>query len=285
MTRGRLRPNLILSLFVLFMCVPFLLTFVYSLSTEWGKSILPTGLTLQWYEQLYADPRFIEAVVRSCLLTFGTLIAVLIIVVPSIVIISIYLPKAEKLMKPTVLMPYAIPGVVLATGLLKTYSGSPVPLTAVLSGGLFIYALPFMYQSIHSSLREVDAKTLMEASELLGASKLQAFVRILLPNIKIGIMVGSLLTFSTFLGEFQITNMLLGGDFETIRIYMLRVMKINGHLSSAVVVSYFLLLLIISAMIVKTTSGKKNKSMARREETAGPVSEMKGSASNELLND
>ncbi|GGL49028.1 ABC transporter permease [Sporolactobacillus putidus] len=283
--RKSFSSSLILSLFVLLMCVPFLLTFVYSISTEWGKSILPTGLTLQWYEQLYADPRFIQSVVRSCLLTFGTLIAVLIIVVPSIVMISIYLPKAEKFMKPTVLMPYAIPGVVLATGLLRTYSGSPVPLTAVLSGGIFIYALPFMYQSIHNNLREVDAKTLMEASEILGASKLQAFVRLLLPNIKIGIMVGSLLTFSTFLGEFQITNMLLGGDFETIRIYMLRVMKINGHLSSAVVVTYFLLLLMISAVIVKATSRKSYKLMAGQEETTLSISEMKGSASNELLND
>ncbi|WP_100486320.1 ABC transporter permease [Sporolactobacillus pectinivorans] len=285
MIRRKTLSNLILTLFVAFMCVPFLLTAVYSISTEWGKSIFPSGLTLKWYGQLYSDPRFIEAIVRSCLLTFGTLIAVLIIVVPSIVIITLYLPDLEKYLKPTVLMPYAIPGVVLATGLLKTYSSGFIPLTVVLSGGIFIYSLPFMYQSIHNGLREVDARTLMEAAEILGASKPEAFVKVLLPNIRIGIMVGSLLTFSTFLGEFQITNMLLGGDFETIRIYMLRVMQINGHLSSAVVVSYFLLLLIISAIIVKITSHKPYVSSSDRDKKVRRATQTKGRASNELFND
>lgn len=274
---------LILTLFIAFMCLPIVVTLIYSLSTEWGKSIVPTGFTLKWFLQLYQDPQFLAAIIRSLTLTVVTLAVVLVILVPSIALIAIYLPKLDRLFKPMVLMPYAIPGVVLATGLIRTYTNGAVPLFAVLSGGLFIYALPFMYQSVRSSLREIDGARLMEAAEMLGASKAHAFIRILLPNIKIGIMVGSLLTFSVFFGEFQLTNMILGGDYETIRIYMLRVMKINGHLSSAVVMTYLMLLVILSALIVRLTNKKRKRFVSNHEKAMkSPI--VKRSPANELLN-
>lgn len=274
---------LILTLFIAFMCLPIVVTLIYSLSTEWGKSIVPTGFTLKWFLQLYQDPQFIAAIIRSLILTVVTLAVVLVILVPSIALVAIYLPKLDRLFKPMVLMPYAIPGVVLATGLIRTYTNGAVPLFAVLSGGLFIYALPFMYQSVRSSLREIDGARLMEAAEMLGASKAHAFIRILLPNIKIGIMVGSLLTFSVFFGEFQLTNMILGGDYETIRIYMLRVMKINGHLSSAVVMTYLMLLVILSALIVRLTNNKRKRFVSNHEKAMkSPI--VKRSPANELLN-
>lgn len=273
----------IITLFVAFMCLPILVTLVYSFATEWGKSILPSGYTVKWYLQLYQDPQFLVAISRSLILTVVTLAAVLVILVPSIALVAIYLPKFDHLFKPIVLLPYAIPGVVLATGLMRTYTNGIVPLFAVLSGGLFIYSLPFMYQSVRSSLQEIDGARLMEAAEMLGATKFHAFIRILLPNIKIGILVGSLLTFSAFFGEFQLTNMILGGDFETIRIYMLRVMKVNGHLSSAVVMTYLILLIIISALIIKLTNMNRKRSAIKHEEAASkPI--VKGSPANELLN-
>ncbi|MCO7125371.1 ABC transporter permease subunit [Sporolactobacillus shoreicorticis] len=275
--------RLIISLFVAFMCLPILITLVYSFATEWGKSIFPSGYTFKWYLQLYKDPQFIAAILRSLLLTVVTLGAVLVILVPSIALVAIYLPKYDRFFKPTVLLPYAIPGVVLATGLMRTYTNGFVPLFAVLSGGLFIYSLPFMYQSVRSSLQEIDGARLMEAAEVLGASKVYAFIRILLPNIKIGIMVGSLLTFSAFFGEFQLTNMILGGDFETIRIYMLRVMKVNGHLSSSVVMTYLILLIMVSALIVKVTNINRKRIIVPHDEAA-LNSNVKRSPANELLN-
>jgi putative spermidine/putrescine transport system permease protein len=96
-------------------------------------------------------------------------------------------------------------------------------------------------------------------------------------------MVGSLLTFSVFFGEFQLTNMILGGDYETIRIYMLRVMKINGHLSSAVVMTYLMLLVILSALIVRLMNNKRKRFVGNHEKAMkSPI--VKGSPANELLN-
>ncbi len=88
--------------------------------------------------------------------------------VPTVFLVYMYFPKVDDFMKGLVLMPYAIPGVILATGLLRMYSGSVIPMYAVLVGGLFIGSLPFLYQGVRSSLESVQTKKLMEAAEILG---------------------------------------------------------------------------------------------------------------------
>ena len=167
-------------------------------------------------------------------------------------------------------MPYAIPGVILATGLLRMYSGSVIPMYAVLVGGLFIGSLPFMYQGVRNSLESVQTKKLMEAAEILGANKFISFIKIILPNIRLGLLITTLLIFSSFFGEFVLTNLLIGGRYETIRIYMLRRMNENGHLASAVMVAYFILLILISFIITYLTSSKRRVRKQKRH-TAVPV--------------
>ena len=222
---------LILMIFGLYMIFPLLSTFFYSTSTSWSNTILPEDFTFQWFVQLIEDPNFISAVIRSLTLTVITLVVVLLVMVPTVFLVYMYFPKVDHFMKGLVLMPYAIPGVILATGLLRMYSGSVIPMYAVLVGGLFIGSLPFMYQGVRNSLESVQTKKLMEAAEILGANKFISFIKIILPNIRLGLLITTLLIFSSFFGEFVLTNLLIGGRYETIRIYMLRRMNENGHLS------------------------------------------------------
>ncbi len=226
-------------------------------STEWSNTILPTDFTFQWFVELIKDPNFTSAVLRSITLTLTTLVVVLVVMVPTVFLVYMYFPKVDDFMKGLVLMPYAIPGVILATGLLRMYSGSVIPMYAVLVGGLFIGSLPFMYQGVRNSLESVQTNKLMEAAEILGANKFTSFVKIILPNIRLGLLITTLLIFSSFFGEFVLTNLLIGGRYETIRIYMLRTMGQNGHLASAVMVVYFILLILISLIITYLTSSKR----------------------------
>lgn len=239
------------------MIFPFLSTFFYATSTEWSNTIIPADFTFQWFVELMQDPNFISAVLRSITLTITTLAVVLVVMVPTVFLVYMYFPKVDNFMKGLVLMPYAIPGVILATGLLRMYSGAAIPMYAVLVGGLFIGSLPFMYQGVRNSLESVQTKRLMEAAEILGANKFISFIKIILPNIRLGLLITTLLIFSSFFGEFVLTNLLIGGRYETIRIYMLRRMNENGHLASAVMVAYFILLILISLVITYLTSSNK----------------------------
>lgn len=49
------------------MLIPILATFVYSLSSRWGATVLPDGFTFDWYVKLLTDPRFLQAFGVRCL--------------------------------------------------------------------------------------------------------------------------------------------------------------------------------------------------------------------------
>ena len=66
-------------------------------------------------------------------------------------------------------------------------------------------------------------------------------------------------------GEFVVANLLIGGSFETVQIYLYLIMKQTGHLSSAVVVIYVFIMTIICAAVMKLSSGKKENMQLKEE--------------------
>ncbi|KQL49661.1 ABC transporter permease [Brevibacillus choshinensis] len=241
----------------LYLLVPLVATFLFSISNTWANTILPSDFTFSWYQQLFSDQRFIEAMGRTLGICILTLVVSMISMVMTIFVITLYMPKLERFIQALVMLPYAIPGVVAAVGLIKMYSSKPIVLTGtvwILIGAYFVLILPYMYQGIRNSLRTLDVKRLIEAAEILGASKWNAFVYVVVPNIIPGILVASLLSFSIMFGEFVLANILVGGHFETIQIYLMKRLKENGHLSSAVVITYFMIVLISSLVMLKLGS-------------------------------
>lgn len=241
-------------LILVYLFLPLIGTFLYSIATEWQTTVLPEGVTFKWYIQLFGDGRFLQSMIRSFLVCAITLVICLIIMIPTIFIIDCYFPKLDKVLSILSMIPFAIPGVVSAVGLLKIYSNGPIPLTGtiwILIGAYFVLALPYMYRGIKNSMMTLDVKCLMEAAELLYANKFQTFIFVILPNIMKGIVVSALLSFSILFGEFVLTNLLAGGNFETVQIYLYNMKNKSGHLSSTVVIIYFLFILITTTIAIK----------------------------------
>lgn len=254
----------VVSLVLLYLFIPLLATFLYSIATDWYRTVLPEGYTLSWYRELFADPRFLDALGRTLFVCTVTIFISILIVIPTVFIITVYFPKWERILQGLVTLPYAVPGVVAAVGLIRIYSKGPLILSGtvgLLIGAYFVATLPYMYQGIRNSIRTVDAIKLVEAAEILGASKLQAFRWVVLPNILPGVFVSTLLSFSILFGEFVLANLLVGGHYEMLQVYLMRRMNESGHLSSAIVVSYFVLILVISGIILKF--GRQAKEMER----------------------
>ena len=76
--------------------------------------------------------------------------------------------------------------------------------------GLVYGELPFMVLPVYAALERFDWK-LMEAAQDLYASKLQAFVHVMLPLTSAGIITGSVLVFVPTVGSFVVPE-LLGGS-------------------------------------------------------------------------
>lgn len=251
----RIFSYIVISILAIYYLTPLIMTAVYAFGDEWGRSILPNHFTIQWFGELFQDKAFFQSVGRSLMLSVVVLSTILIVMIPSVVIIYLNYPKLDKALQSISLLPYAIPGVILVTALLKTYSKTGISMFIVLCGALFIS--PIMYMGIRNSLQAINAKQLIEAGHMLGANTITIIFKVVLPNLRVGIVLSSIMVFSGVFGEYVLTNLLIGGRFETLRIYMLRRMNENGHLASAVMVCYFVLIFLMGIIIYKLSNKQK----------------------------
>src|SRR6185437_5624338 len=76
--------------------------------------------------------------------------------------------------------------------------------------GSVLYSLPFAVQPLASSLSGIDPR-LVDASAVLGVSKLKTFFRVLVPLSIPGLVTGVALAFAHTIGEFGVVLM-VGGN-------------------------------------------------------------------------
>jgi putative spermidine/putrescine transport system permease protein len=248
--------KVIVGLLVIYLLIPLVGTFLFSIANKWDHSILPESYTLNWYIELFQDGRFFDAFQRTLFLIVITVFLSVSIMLPTIFIITVYFSKFEGILQAIAMLPYGIPPIVGAVGLIKLYSDGPFPIAGtpwILVGAYFVTILPFMYQGIRNSLRTLNAIQLVDAAELLGATKFQAFRTVVLPNILSGILVSSLLSVALLFSEFAFANLLVGGRFETLQIYLVDKLNSSGHLTSAIVITYYLVIMLLTGTVLKLT--------------------------------
>jgi putative spermidine/putrescine transport system permease protein len=240
------------------MLIPIVATLVYSLSSRWGATIVPDGFTFDWYIKLLTDLRFLQAFGRSLFICIASLLLSVILILPAVFVVFYYFPKLDRVMNIVILLPFAVPPVVSSVGLLQLYADSEISLIGtpwILIGTYFTIALPFMYRAISNSFEAINLHDLMDAAHLLGASTTKAFLLIILPNLKKGLMASLFLSFSFLLGEFVFANILVGTRYETLQIYLYNMRQTSGHFTSALVMTYFLFIFLLTWLASRFSRG------------------------------
>lgn len=177
------------------------------------------------YIRAFEDPDFLKTFLYSNMLALLTIIASIILIVPTAYWIRLRLPEARRIVEFITLLPFVVPAIILVFGLIRIYS-SPVnipfteirilqPLTTfevgtdiLIIAGYVVLGLPYMYRSVDTGMRTVDVRTLTEAAQSLGASWFTIIVRIILPNIRAALLSGALLTFAIVVGEVTLASFL-----------------------------------------------------------------------------
>ena len=177
------------------------------------------------YERAFADPSFLETFLLSNLLAVATIIASIVLIVPTAYWIRLRVPEARRIIEFITLLPFVVPAIILVFGLIRIYS-SPIgipftgidllqPLTTTKLGtytlivaGYMVLAMPYMYRSVDTGMRTVDIRTLTEAAQSLGASWFVIVTRVILPNIRSALLSGALLTFAIVVGEVTLASFL-----------------------------------------------------------------------------
>ena len=105
---------------------------------------------------------------------------------------------------------------VLIQPLAKIVVGSKIGDTAFIFY-LVVAAAPFVARMIESSLKEVDAGVI-EAAQSMGSSNWQIITKVLLPEAKPSLIVGSAIAITTILGYTPMTYLVAGGGLGQLAI-------------------------------------------------------------------
>lgn len=245
------------TLFIICLCIylllPFVITLIYSLSTEW-TGILPTGFTFRNYKLLFSDIEFWSSMIRTLILCFLSVGASIFVLLLSMYVVVIEMPWLGKFMQFVCMLPYALQGVILSIGIVSLYSGTGTIFSnriIMLFGAYGVLVLPYIYQGIRNNLNAIQVEMLLNAAHMLGCSKIKAYFYIIVPNILSGVFVSSLLAVSIIFGDFVLANNIAGNSYQNIQVYLFRKLSVSSGLSSAIVVLVFLVVLLFTSMILR----------------------------------
>ncbi len=124
-----------------------------------------------------------------------------------------------------------------------------------------LYSLPFMVQPMTAAFSQVDHQ-LIEASSVLGASRLRTFIRIILPLAMNGVITGAILTFAHTMGEFGVVLMVGGNIPGATRTVSIAIYDQVQSLDYAAANKTALLLLLFSFVVLSIVYGINRKSWA-----------------------
>jgi putative spermidine/putrescine transport system permease protein len=224
------------------------------------------GVTFAPYGQIPGADGFSEAFARSLALGGLTVVLALALMVPTVVLVDLRLPRLRTTVELLTLMPLVLPPIALVVGVRSVLAWAPdYFLNTPLADAFFalqkpelpwilvlvyvVLALPFVYRALDAGVRGSDLRTLTEAARNLGASWPRVLVSVVLPVLRTSVLNAAFLTLALVLGEYTVAAIL---GFETFPTWIVRISGSETRLSVAVsvlsLVATWILLLLISAL-------------------------------------
>ena len=217
----------IIAITLTFLIGPFIIIIFAGASAGEALAFPPDGLSLRWYLKVFTIESFRQSFLLSMgLAIFGT-IAALLLGIPAAYALNRYdLPGAETI-RMVFASPIIVPGIIVGLALLR-YLVIPLDFTVTLA--LFLahtaLVLPYAVRGVSSSLNNLRSD-MEEAAVLLGCTRLQAFNKVVLPNIRGGVLAAFILGFVTSFNQVPVSLFLSGPGVRTLPIDMLSYMEIT----------------------------------------------------------
>ena len=263
--KNKLFHRFYLGLIMAFFYLPIVYVVFFSFNASRSLTNF-TGFSLQWYEKMFSTRAMMESIYYS------VLIAVIATIVSTAVgtIVAIGLSKSSRLIKQVVTqvnnLPMLNPDIVTAIGLMLLFSTLNVPTgfgTLLLAH--IIFCIPYVMLSVSPKLRQLD-ENIAEAALDLGCTPFQALYKVIIPQIKEGIVSGALVAFTMSFDDFVISYFTTGPGINNISTYVYATTKrINPSVNalSTLIVFAITLILVFSNVLPLIRARRK-----RNEETA-----------------
>lgn len=238
------------TLILLFLYAPIVVLIIFSFNSSksrgtWG------GFTLKWYVEMFNDSQILKA------LYYTIIIAVLASIISTVcgTVAAIGIHNMKKKPKALLLninnIPVLNPDIVTGVALMILFItiGMQLGFGTVLIAHL-VFDIPHVILCVLPKLRQLD-DNLYEAALDLGANPVQAFFKVVLPEIMPGIISGAIMAFTLSLDDFVISFFTTGNGVTnlSIAIYSMARRGINpkiNALSTLLFISVLSLLFLVN---------------------------------------
>lgn len=263
--------KIILTLTMLFFYLPILYIIVFSFNDSRSLTKF-SGFSLRWYEKMFADSTMMEAVL------YTVIIAIIATVVATVVgtITAIGLSKSRKVVQKMVErindLPVMNPDIVTAISLLMFFSVLTIKKGfGTLLIAHIMFCIPYVMLSVTPKLRSLDPN-LIDAAMDLGATPFQALVKVIVPQIKPGIVSGALIAFTMSFDDFVISYFTTGNGVNNISILVYTMSKrVNPSINALSTIVILLITLVLGVVNIvpimrekREKDGKASRAVSRK---------------------
>lgn len=263
--------KIILTLTMLFFYLPILYIIIFSFNDSRSLTRFG-GFSLRWYEKMFADSTMMEAVL------YTVIIAIIATVVATVVgtITAIGLSKSRKVVQKMVErindLPVMNPDIVTAISLLMFFSVLTVKKGfGTLLIAHIMFCIPYVMLSVTPKLRSLDPN-LIDAAMDLGATPFQALAKVIVPQIKPGIVSGALIAFTMSFDDFVISYFTTGNGVNNISILVYTMSKrVNPSINALSTIVILLITLVLGVVNIvpivrekREKDGKSSRAVSRK---------------------
>lgn len=239
-----------------FLYFPIFIIIWFSFNKESVSSFPIEHYSLDWYVKLFQNQSMIDAVKVSFLIAISSTIAALIIGIPSAYALHKYHYWGKEFLLKIILLPITLPGIVTGVAMLSLFPmmGIPLSLEAVFIGHT-TFLIAIMITQILARFKKLDPYLEMAAFDL-GATPLQAFFKVILPNIKTAIIGAVLLSLVLSMDEIPVTFFLISRE-NTLPIEIYGMMR-RGITPEVNAVATLVFLISSAAIFISLKFNKEN---------------------------
>jgi iron(III) transport system permease protein len=251
-------------LFSIILVLPVATLVLVSFAREgsWTTETLPAAYTVANFARLATEPQAREVFWSSISMSAIAAVAALLWSFCIVMIVSkrpsasLFGSSWRRLLSLLVLVPWALPGTVVAVSVAQAYGKPSILLGSFVLVGTFwilpvVYFLRFMplvVRALQASMEQLDP-ALEEAAGSLGARAWQRFARVTLPLVWPGAVAGTVLAFVIALGEYVASVLVFVPANRPISIAIASELR-DFNLGAAAAYGVILIVIISISMIV-----------------------------------
>ena len=252
-----------LILIMIFFYAPILYVVLFSFNADSSLSSFK-GFSLRWYEKMFSSRPMMESIYYSLL------VAVVATIISTIVgtITAIGLSKSNRVIKEIVTqvnnLPMLNPDIVTAISLMLFFTTLAIPSSfGTLLTAHVVFCIPYVMLSVGPKLRQLD-DNIAEAALDLGCTPFESLVKVIIPQIKEGIISGAIVAFTMSFDDFVISYFTMPPGMNNISTYVYSASKrINpsiNSLSTLIVLAVTIVLIVMNVLpVIKERKLKKNE--------------------------